>query len=205
MQWQLDAAPVLQCLFKVTQVEQQAAEFIQRRQQQFVRRGRLARQPASDLGDAAAALRHRAVVRAVRLRRERRNVATRHEGRAGEIHRRRRHGGGHEGVDAPSPGPQVGRPARRQRDRIGVEPENKPGACFGRQVLAARVEGVPARCVEPARPADDVHHRTRAGVLDEAGFQHGHVSDLVAIIDSTMSASSLPPRRPSYFRCSGAV
>ncbi|MBK6864318.1 MAG: hypothetical protein IPG91_12485 [Ideonella sp.] len=178
IQGQLDLAPVLQRLVVVAQLVEQAAEFVERRHQQFVRRGGLARQPASDLGDAAAALGHRAGVGAGRPRRERHRGAARDDGCAGEVFHRRRCG--QKGIDAASPGPQVGRSARGQRNRVGVEPEHQPRARLRSQAFAARVEGVPARCIEPARPADNVHHAGRAGVLDEPGFEHGHVGDLLA-------------------------
>ena len=188
MQRQFDLAPMQQCGVIVAEVEQQAAELVERTRQQLVRRGRLSRQPGTNLGDPVGALDHRTVVRAAWPRRERCNVARRgnsavasqRNSQASGVRRMGMCRGGKERIYAAAPGPQVGCTARGQRNRFGVEPEHQPRARVGRQALAARIERVPARRVEPARAANHMHHRGRTRILDEARLQRRDVGDLVA-------------------------
>ena len=188
MQRQFDLAPMQQCGVIVAEVEQQAAELVERTRQQLVRRGRLSRQPGANLGDPVAALDHRTVVKAIRSPRQRNQVAgqgkrcvsLQSDCQPGSTWLGRWRRARNEGIYAAAPGPQVGCTARGQRNRFGVEPEHQPRARVGRQALAARIERVPARRVEPARAANHMHHRGRTRILDEARLQRRDVGDLVA-------------------------
>ena len=180
IQGQFGLTPVLKRLVVVAQVVQQSAEFVERRHQQFVGRIVFAREPTADLCNATAAFCHRSVIDAIRPGRQGPGAGVNRDGIIGRGVERVEWGCTKKCIDTAAPGPQIRGTPRRQRNGIGIEPEDQPRARLRRQAFAAYVEGVPALLVEPPRPADDVDHRARAGVLDETVFEHGHVGDPVA-------------------------
>ena len=165
---------------QIPQIEQQPAQLIDQGDAQLIGCFRVALEPGPDLHHPPAALGHRTGVQAPMGTGSGRWPWSFPTGSDQGSKCGCGCGCGQEGIHAAPPGPQVGRAAGGQGDRLPIQPEHQPGPGLGRQALPAGVEGFPAGGVKPARAADHMHHRRLARVVHQPGFQHRHIENLGA-------------------------